>query len=60
MVYLACEPLDDTAPQVASPAELVEVCWLDLHEVNLRMPDLPPVRTYLTANAGPLSGPRPD
>jgi 8-oxo-dGTP diphosphatase len=50
MVYLACERVDDTPPRVASPRELVHVCWLDLDQLRERMPDLyPPVGDYLHA-----------
>ena len=34
IVYLACEPVDDTAPRAASPRELVQVCWLRLGEAS--------------------------
>ncbi len=48
MVYLACAPVDDTAPRVVSPRELVEVCWLDLDQIARWMPDLyQPVHSYL-------------
>ena len=49
MVYLICEPADDDPhPCVATPRELIEVCWLDLGQLDARMPRLyGPVREFL-------------
>jgi 8-oxo-dGTP diphosphatase len=61
MIYLACTPVDDTAPRVTSPRELLEVCWLDPDQVHERMPDLyAPVRDFLDILPGPAPASDPE
>lgn len=48
MVYLACEPVEDTDVFVGDEEELAEVKWLSLAEVDDLMPGVfEPVRTHL-------------
>ena len=54
-------PVDDTAPRVTSPRELLEVCWLDPDQVHERMPDLyAPVRDFLDILPGPAPASDPE
>lgn len=48
MIYLACSPVESTDVYVGDPAELAEVRWLSLAEVDTLMPGVfDPVREHL-------------
>lgn len=48
MIYVECYPTGGTAVHVGDPAELAEVKWLDLDEVDELLPGMfEPVRSYL-------------
>jgi 8-oxo-dGTP diphosphatase len=50
IIYLACSPVGDTEPIVASSQEVAEVRWVSLDEIDQLMPDLyRPAREHLTA-----------
>jgi hypothetical protein len=53
ITYVACCPVGDTEPIVASSQEVAEVRWVSLDEIDQLMPDLyRPARGHLTALLG--------
>jgi 8-oxo-dGTP diphosphatase len=53
IIYLACSPVGDNEPVVASSQEVAEVRWVSLDELDQLMPDLyRPAREHLTALLG--------